>query len=507
VLSRGLRQEHQQNRARLERREELGLNLNELSTMDAVAQAELVRRREVTPLELVDAAIARIERVNPTLNAVITTLFEKARKAAVSPDLPDGPFRGVPFLLKDLGAASDGDPYYLGMRVLRDARFVAPHDTYLVAKFKAAGFLSLGKTNTPELGLQETTEPEAFGPTHNPWDPTRSTGGSSGGSAAAVASRMVAVAHANDGGGSIRIPASECGLVGLKPSRGHVSWGPNFGDFWHGLAINHVVTRSVRDSAAVLDVISGNMPGDPYSAPPQRRPFVREAGADPGRLRVGFMKRTPEGISPLHSACVAAVQDAAKLFESLGHTVEESHPASLDETLLASKPLMVLIGSLTALDLEQIGALLGKSLTAEDVEPYTWSRAEQGFRVSACQCLAAIQWLQVWSRRVAQWWSDGFDLLFTPTIASPPPALRTLITTPFSFDESLQRFFDLTPFAFTYNVTGQPAISLPLHWTPEGLPVGVQLVAAMGSEDVLIRIASQIEQAQPWIDRLPPVHA
>src|SRR5215831_996601 len=200
----------------------MGLNIDELATMDATAQAELVRRRELTPLELVDAAIARIEHINPTINAVITLLFEEARKTALSPDLPDGPFRGVPFLLKDLGAASGGDPNYLGMRVLRDARFVAPHDSYLVAKFKAAGFISLGKTNTSELGLQETTEPEAFGPTRNPWDPTRSTGGSSGGSAAAVASRMVAVAHASDGGGSIRIPASMCGLVGLKPSRGRI---------------------------------------------------------------------------------------------------------------------------------------------------------------------------------------------------------------------------------------------------------------------------------------------
>ena len=249
----------------------------ELTNLDATEQAELVRRKEVSPLELVDAAITRIEKVNPQLNAVITPLFDKARAQAQEgrgSSLPDGPFRGVPFLLKDLVCATGDDPLYEGMRLLRDARFVAPYDTYLAAKFRAAGFICLGKTNTPELGLNGTTEPEAFGPSCNPWNATRSTGGSSGGSAAAVASRMVAVAHANDGGGSIRIPASECGLVGLKPSRGRVSLGPDMGDAWHGLAIEHVVTRSVRDSAAVLDAICGNM---------LRRSLFRAAAAPPIR--------------------------------------------------------------------------------------------------------------------------------------------------------------------------------------------------------------------------------
>src|ERR1700751_4309664 len=304
---------------------------DQFADLDAIAQAELVRQRRVSPLELVDAAIDRIHALNPRLNAVIIPLFDQARAQAKSGAIPDGPFRGVPFLLKDLGAAYGGDPLYMGMRLLRDAHFVAPHDTYLAAKFKAAGFICLGKTNTPERGLITTTEPEAFGPSRNPWDVTRSTGGSSGGSAAAVAARMVAVAHANDGGGSIRIPASECGLVGLKPSRGRVSLGPDVGDAWHGLAIEHVVTRSVRDSAAVLDAIAGNMPGDPYSAPPQRRPFVQEIGTRRGRLRIGVMKRSPKGGSPLHPDCAAAVEEVAKLLQSLGHSVQESHPAALDE--------------------------------------------------------------------------------------------------------------------------------------------------------------------------------
>jgi amidase len=283
----------------------------ELTNLDATEQAELVRKRDVSPLELVDAAIARIERVNPQINAVITPLFDKARAQARAGAIPDGRLRGVPFLLKDLMCMSEGDSIHNGMRLFREAGIVAPYDTCLAAKFKAAGLVCIGKTNTPEMGLNVTTEPEVYGPSRNPWDLSRSTGGSSGGSAAAVAARMVAVAHANDGGGSIRIPASECGLVGLKPSRGRVSLGPDMGDAWHGLAIEGVVSRSVRDTATVLDAIAGNMPGDPYSAPPQRRPFIQEVGANPGRLRIGVMKRTPQGGAALHPDCLAAAEDGA----------------------------------------------------------------------------------------------------------------------------------------------------------------------------------------------------
>src|SRR5206468_2186763 len=254
---------------------------DDLALLDATTQAELVRQRKVSPRELVDAAIARIERLNPKLNAVVTQRFEKARAEAAAPDLPAGPFRGVPFLLKDLICHSAGDPYHAGMRLLRELRWVEPEDTYLAARFRAAGFVFLGKTNTPELGPVPTTEPLAYGPTRNPWDTGRSPGGSSGGSAAAVAAGMVPAAHANDGGGSIRIPASECGLVGLKPSRGRTSLGPDIGDSWAGMAVEHVVTRSVRDTAAILDAVSGYMAGDPYTAPPPTRPFRSEVGAAP----------------------------------------------------------------------------------------------------------------------------------------------------------------------------------------------------------------------------------
>jgi amidase len=476
---------------------------DEFADLDATAQAELIRKKKALPLELIDAAIARIESLNPRLNAVIIPLFEKARTQARNGSIPDGPFKGVPFLLKDLMCASAGDPIYMGMRLLRDAHFVAPQDTYLAAKFKAAGFICLGRTNTPELGMNATTEPEAFGPTRNPWDLARSTGGSSGGSAAAVAARMVALAHANDAAGSIRMPASECGLVGLKPSRGRVSLGPDVGD-GAGLLIEGVVSRSVRDTAGVLDAIAGNMPGDPHVPPPQRRPFTLEVGVEPGQLRIGVMKRAPLGGAPLHADCVAAVDSTARLLQSLGHAIDESHPAALDEPEFSAR-FLELLACLVAGALNQFGAMVGRKLTQQDVEFWTWSLASPGFTVPAPQFLASVQSLQLWSRRVAGWWSDGFDLLLTPTIAEPPVPLGTLVAPRESPSRGLTRMLDLMQFTPPYNVTGQPAISLPLYWNDAGLPIGTQLVAAFGREDLLLQVAAQLEQARPWKDRRPPV--
>jgi amidase len=478
----------------------------EFTNLDAMAQAELVRTKQVSPRELVDAAIAGIERVNPRLNAVITPMFDKARALANSGHLGDGPFRGVPFLLKDLVCASGGDPIYNGMRFLREQRFVAPYDTYLAAKFKAAGFICLGKTNTPEMGLNGTTEPEAFGPSRNPWAVENSTGGSSGGSAAAVASRMVPVAHANDGGGSIRIPASECGLVGLKPTRGRVSLGPDVGDAWHGLAIEHVLTRSVRDTAAILDAVAGEMPGDPYAAPARLKPYAQEVQVAPGSLRIGVMRRAPKGGAPLHADCVAAVENTAHLLESLGHKIEESHPAALDEPEMMEHFTDVVCGH-TAAAVAQTGAQFGRKISRDDVELWTWSLAERGARMSAHQYLAAIGWLQVWSRRVAAWWEDGFDVLLTPTIATPPPPLGMLVADREDPAVGWSRLMDVIQFTPAFNATGQPAISLPLFWNSAGLPIGTHLVAAFGREDLLIRVAAQLEQARPWKDRRPPVCA
>jgi len=472
--------------------------MDDVLLLDATAQAELVRRREVSPRELVDAAIARIERLDPTINAVILPSFDKARAQAAAPGLPDGPFRGVPFLLKDLGGQSAGDRYCGGTRVLRDAGRRETADSYLTAKLRAAGFCFVGRSNTPELGLLPTTEPEAFGPSRNPWSTEHSPGGSSGGSAAAVAAGMVAIAHASDGGGSIRIPASHCGLVGLKPTRARSSFGPDAGERWGGLSCEHVVTHSVRDAAAVLDVVAGAMPGDPYAAAPPAEPFVR-ALARRDRLRVGLMTSGPRGI-PVHPECVAAAENAARVVEQLGHVVEPSYPAALDESA-GIDSLVTLIGVNTARTLDLIGELVGRSLTSADVEPLTWALAESMRKRSGTDYVAALQGAQALSRRVASWWSGGFDLLLTPTTAEPPPKIGWLTSTP---EEPFRAFLRATPFSAytsTFNLTGQPAISLPLHVTADGLPVGAQLVAPYGREDLLLQIAAALEEAAPWSGR------
>lgn len=472
--------------------------INELSTMDATAQAELVRRREVMPLELVDAAIARIERMNPILNAVITFLFEEARAAAISPDLPDGPFRGVPFLLKDIGAMQKGQPYYMGNRALRDAGYRSPEDTALGARFRAAGFITLGKTNLPEFGAQTTTQPLAFGATHNPWDLDRSTSGSSGGSSAAVAAGLVPVAHANDGGGSIRLPASWCGLVGLKPSRGRVS-SPIAGR----LSVEFVVSRSLRDVAAVLDAVHGADPGDLFLAPTPARSYRAELGADPGKLRIGMLTRIPS--REVHPQCLLATKAAAALLESFGHRVEEAYPEALFESDRGTReiPLLQLGPPET---IRVLSEMLGRPATRDDVEPYFWLGMEAP-PVKIDDYLRALEWINEWVRRVARWWTTGFDLLLTPTAWEPPATLASMVPVPDQPHELGRKIRRHVFFTRPFNITGQPAISLPLHWTPEGLPVGIQLVAAMGREDLLIQVASQLEQARPWIDRRPPTHA
>lgn len=477
----------------------------DLASLDATAHADLVRSGETTPLELVEAAITRIERLNPGLNAVIHPLFDRARREAASPDLPDGPFRGVPLLLKDLICHRAGDPMHEGMRFLARLGWVEPHDSFLAKRFQAAGFVTLGRTNTPELGILPTTEPEAHGPTRNPWDTSRSPGGSSGGSAAAVASGMVPVAHGNDGGGSIRIPASACGLVGLKPTRGRTSLGPDWGDGGHGLFVEHVLTRSVRDTAAILDVVCGPMPGDPHVAPPPARPYLDEVGADSGRLRIGMLTDAPLGMATIDPECVTAAESAARLLESLGHVVEASHPDGIDDPDYVTH-FMVQWSASVARDLLYWERRTGSAIGADDVEILTWALAEMGRGHHAGQLLDALDWLQRHARVMSRWWSDGWDLLLTPTMAEPPP-LGEFDSPPDNPLQGIFRAASLVPFTPPFNVTGQPAISLPLHWTPDGLPVGVQLVAAFGREDVLLRVAAQLEHAQPWADRRPRVHA
>jgi amidase len=484
---------------------------DDLAVLDATAQAALVRDGSVTPRELVDAALARIDVVNPQLNAVIHRRDEHARDEADARP-PEGPFRGVPILVKDLDGTLADEPLHLGNRMLRDLGHVADHDSYLFARLRAAGCVVVGKTNTPELGLLPTTESLAYGPTRNPWDLTRSPGGSSGGSAAAVAAGMVPFAHAGDGGGSIRIPASACGLFGLKPTRGRVSLGPDDGEGWAGLVARHVVTRSVRDSAAALDVIAGAMPGDPYAAAPPARPFLDEVGTEPGKLRIGVRSATPAGLAEVDPACTDALDGAAALLASLGHELEPAAPEPFDDLALLVHFTTVLAAS-TAYDLRKLGAIAGREVTAADVEPVTWAQAELGRTITADAYLEAVESLRAWTRRMAEWWepsdrrhdaTGGFDLLLTPTMARPPAPLGEI-----RGDDADGAILAATPYAaFTlpFNVTGQPAMSVPLHWS-DGLPIGVQLVAATGREDVLLRVAAQLEGARPWRGRRPPVHA
>ena len=486
---------------------------DDLSILDATDQAALVRNGDATPLELVDAAINRIEKVNGELNAVIHPLFEKARDTATGA-LPDGPFRGVPILVKDLDGTSAGDPYHEGNKLLKRVGYRALHDSYLIARLRKAGFVLVGKTNTPEFGLMPTTESEAYGPARNPWNTGHSTGGSSGGSAAAVASGMVPTAHAGDGGGSIRIPASCCGLFGLKPTRGRTSLGPDVGESWAGLVQRHVVARTVRDSAAVLDAIAGPAPGDPYYAPAPARPFLDEVGADPGRLRIGVRTRAPETVgADTHPECVAATEAAARLLESLGHHVEEAAPAALDETELLDLFLIVLTTGVVW-DVRQVEAMTGQRVTQDDVEPLTWFYFEQGLQHTAIQYLEALNAAHAWSRRLASWWAEesgagaGFDLLLTPTMAEPPAEIGDVVSTKDDVWRGMTRATPFAAFTALFNVTGQPAMSVPLHWEAErGLPIGVQLVAPTAREDMLLRVAAQLEVAQPWSDRRPPVHA
>jgi amidase len=469
-----------------------------LSDLDATATAELVKRGDVTPVELVDAAIARIERSNAELGAVIWPMYDEAREVAKSP--PPGPFRGVPILIKDLVQHVAGTPHAEGMLPLKRANHRTPHDSHLIATLRRAGFVICGKTNTSELGIVPTAESPAWPPSRNPYDTSRSTGGSSGGSACAVATGMVPVAHANDGGGSIRIPASCCGLYGLKPSRGRVSYAPTFGDINGGLVCDHVVTRSVRDSAAILDVIAGPQPGDPYAAPPQLTRYLAELAAPQRQLRIGFATRhiTPEGtFQDSHPDCIAAVQHTAKLLASLGHVVEPAEIPAMHDPEWAPRFLTIwTVG--VATDVAEAGHAIGRPIESHEVESLTWALAELGRLISAPKYNEAWRWLQRAARRIADYWST-YDLWLTPTLTSPPVPLGTFQS---PADDPLAGIFkaaDYVPFTAPFNATGQPACSIPLYRNAAGLPIGVQLVGAYGREDLLLRVSAQLEAAQPFV--------
>jgi amidase len=471
--------------------------------LDATTQAELVRTGRATPLELVDDAITRIEKLNGELNAVIHERFDEARAEAKGP-LPDGPFKGVPILFKDLMCAVEGDPYHMGNALLKNAGYRAPHTDDLAQRYFDAGFVYVGRTNTPEFGLVPTTEPEAYGPSRNPWNIGYTTGGSSGGSAAAVASGMVPVAHANDGGGSIRIPASCCGLVGLKPSRGRTSMGPNVSPILSLLTNELCVSRTVRDTAGVLDAVHGASRRETVSAPPPERPFVREVGADPGKLHIALITINPLDTGEIHPDCVAAAIETAQLLESLGHRVEATYPEELANPEIIGHFTTLWSAELAA-DIAAAARAMGREITENDVEALTWGLAQAGAATTAEQYIQAKGACHALGYAVAEWMEDDFDLILTPTLGEPPVPLGTFVT-PEDPMLGFARAATFVPFTPLTNITGQPAISLPLNWNADNLPIGSHLIGQYGREDLLLRVASQIEVAKPWADRIPPVH-
>jgi amidase len=491
---------------------------DEWAELDGVAQAERVRRGEVTPAELVEAAIARLERLNPELGAVIHPTFERARAEAKAGPV-EGVFAGIPFLLKDASGEQAGELYTQGMAALRGIGARAVEDSAMAVFARRAGLISLGRTNTPEMALLPTTEPDAFGPSRNPWNLDYSSGGSSGGSAAAVAAGIVAIAHGSDGGGSIRGPAAKCGLVGLKPTRGRTSFGPARGEHWSGLSTNLVLTRTVRDTAAALDALALPFAGDPYAASgPASGPvgvsqggWAEAARREPGVLRIGYVSRAPREI-PMHPDVVAALDSMAATLAGLGHEVEPVQPALLED-LEPTLTYVRIVAANVARGLDRAAALVGRPLAAGDVEPLTWALAERGRDLSAAEHLADLEFIHRYGREMA-WYQEAqrFDLLLTATQALPPARLGDISSTP---EQPFRAFALAAPygvFTLPFNLTGQPAISIPAGFTtgqeagwPAGLPIGAQLVAPLGREDRLLQIAGQVEQERRWADARPPV--
>ncbi len=488
---------------------------------DALALAGLVRNGELTAAELLEEAIARAEELDPVLNAIVTPAFDLGRRTAADP--PPGPFAGVPFLLKDLLQPLAGTRMTGGSAALRE--YIPPVDSHLVTRFRRAGLVIFGKTNVPEFGLVATTEPSAYGATRNPWALGRSAGGSSGGAAAAVAAGIVPMAGANDGGGSIRIPAAWCGLFGLKPSRGRVGVGPVYSEVWGGAVADLVVSRSVRDSAAMLDAIIGPAPGDPYHSAPPERPFLEELRIDPGRLRIGFSIRSPIG-REVDPECQRAVVEAAKLLESLGHQVEEAEP-EVDGLEVARAYLNLYFGEVAA-ELRWLEATVGRRKARSEIEETTRLIGMIGESMPAAEYVASRRRWNGFARAMGEFHAT-YDLYMTPATAALPVPLGSLA------ESGLERLAlqavnrlragglvratgiaerialdNLAPVPFTQlaNLTGQPAMSVPLHWTADGLPCGVHFVAPMAGESTLYRLAARLEEARPWFDRRPPlVHA
>ncbi|NOY91480.1 MAG: amidase [Deltaproteobacteria bacterium] len=491
---------------------------NEYEDYDALGLAELVKTGEVSAEDLVEEAIARVERVNPELNAMVHSMYVQARAMAKEPG--DGPFAGVPFVLKDLLVTVPGVPTQSGSRFYRG--WVPDAPTELYRRQRAAGLIPICKANTPEFGLMPVTEPAAFGATSTPWKLGHTSGGSSGGSAALVAARAVPMAHGGDGGGSIRIPASCCGLFGLKPTRGRTPAGPDASEHWNGFAMEHGLSLSVRDSAALLDATRGFERGAAYSIEAPGRPLLEEVGADVGKLRVA-VHTEPAMPGSVHVDCIDAVEETVALLEELGHQVERVSPGHHPMELAQS--FLTIVCANTAIDVEEAQALVGRKAKFEDFEPETWLLALIGGAMSASDLERSVRALQAESRRLAELYAD-YDVLLTPTLGKPPirhgelratgaealvqklaarAKLGRLIEKTGALEQAAGRAYDFIPFTPVANFTGQPSMSVPLHWNAEGLPIGSMFTARFGDEAVLFRLAAQLEEARPWRDKRPPV--
>jgi amidase len=475
---------------------------NDLMCRSATELAGSVRSGELSARELVDSAYEAIERLNGELNAFVTLAEERAIAEAEAISKGDeSPLAGVPIAIKDLGPLTEGIRTTFGTQLLGE--WVPDHDSALVRRLREAGAIIVGKTNTPEFGLLPTTEPERFGPSRNPWDRSRTTGGSSGGSACAVSAGMVPLAHANDGGGSIRIPAACCGLVGLKPSRGRVSMAPDFAELVGGIGIDGVVSRTVADTALALDIMSGYETGDPYWAPDPSAPFIEAVDRSPGKLRIAWTAEAPNR-APVDPQCEAAARAAAEALESLGHEVTEAAPDWYDENYV---PYFLAIWSAgCAAQLTEIGHMIG-GFDSSKVEPLSRELYEEGRRLSAADLIVMLDYLRGLARRIVAFWDD-YDVLVTPTLAQLPQELGWLQPEPGEpAMRMLEKSADFTPFTPALNLTGQPAISLPLNQSAEGLPIGVQFTGGPVSEELLISLSAQIEAAIPWGDRRPELAA
>jgi len=485
---------------------------------DGLALAEMVRSREVSPLELVEAAIQQIETQNPELNAVVQELYDDAKAAAKNVDF-DAPFCGVPFLLKDLTYAYAGAPLVGGSNLYRD--YIPDYDSEIVVRFKKAGVLIVGKTSSPEFGLTPVTEPQAFGPTINPWDRSRTPGGSSGGAAASVAARMVPIAHASDGGGSIRIPASCCGLFGLKPTRGRTPQGPRIGEGWQGFVATHVLSRSVRDSAAMLDATHGPDPGAITRPAPPEQPYLDAIKQSPGKLRIAYTAVPLLG-HQTHPDCVTALEQTVKLCEELGHELIEATPDINADAF--SHAFMTVVCAETRAEIEEAVDKIGRKARPQDVEPASWVLGLLGKTASSADLVKAQHVIHGEVRKIGRFFED-YDMLLTPTLSEPPlqiGALQPQGTDEFvvkalsqlnisqlarmvaGIEKIAERAFDFVAVPPLFNASGQPAMSVPLYWNEAGLPVGLHFVSHFGQEDQLLQLAAQLEEARPWADRMPP---